>query len=109
MTRSRYKIFETEFPYFLTCTVVGWLPIFTRPETVQIIFDSWRFLYDHDRLVVYGYVILENHLHMVADRPRTSPRRSVISSPTRREASSTFWKLAKRLDPESIALAQSSP
>jgi putative transposase len=42
MTRTRYKIFETAYPYFVTCTVVGWLPVFTRPETVQIIFDSWR-------------------------------------------------------------------
>lgn len=30
MTRSRYRIFETEYPYFLTCMVVGWVPVFTR-------------------------------------------------------------------------------
>jgi putative transposase len=66
MTRSRYKIFETEYPYFLTCTAVGWLPVFTRPETVQIIFDSWRFLQDNNRIEIYGYVILENHLHVIA-------------------------------------------
>src|SRR5947209_1273657 len=23
MTRSRYRIFETEYPYFMTCTIVG--------------------------------------------------------------------------------------
>ena len=66
MTRSRYKIIENEYPYFLTCTVVGWLPVFTRPEAVQIVFDSWKFLQDHKRLVIYGYVILENHLHWIA-------------------------------------------
>ncbi len=66
MTRSRYKIFENEYPYFLTCTVVGWLPVFTRTETVQIIYDSWEFLHNHGRLRIYGYVILENHLHLIA-------------------------------------------
>jgi REP element-mobilizing transposase RayT len=66
VTRTRYKIFETEYPYFLTCTVVGWLPVFTRPETVQIIFDSWRFLAEERQMRIYGYVILENHLHMIA-------------------------------------------
>jgi putative transposase len=66
MTRSRYKIFENEYPYFLTCTVVGWLPVFTRPATVQFLFDSWRFLQDNNRMKVYGYVILENHLHLIA-------------------------------------------
>jgi hypothetical protein len=37
MTRSRYRFFETEYPYFLTSTIVGWLPVFTRPEAVNII------------------------------------------------------------------------
>jgi len=64
--RSRYKIFESEYPYFMTCTIVGWLPVFTRQEAVQVIFDSWRFLHENDRLEIYGYVILENHLHLVA-------------------------------------------
>ena len=66
MTRTRYRIFETEYPYFLTCTIVGWLPVFTRPETVKIILDSWSFLQDKRRLQLFGYVILENHLHLIA-------------------------------------------
>ncbi len=73
MTRTRYKIYDTIYPHFLTCTVVGWLPIFTRRETVEIILNSWRFLQENDRLTLYGYVILENHLHLIAsaeDLPR---------------------------------------
>jgi REP element-mobilizing transposase RayT len=72
MTRSRDRFGENEYPYFLTCTIVGWLPVFTRPETVQFIYDSWRFLQDNGRLTVYGYVILENHLHLVAASPDIS-------------------------------------
>ena len=72
MTRSRYRFGENEYPYFLTCTIVGWLPIFTRPETVQIVYDSWRFLQDSGRLTIHGYVILENHLHLVASSPAIS-------------------------------------
>jgi hypothetical protein len=33
MTRSRYRFFESEYPYFMTCTINSWLPIFTRQET----------------------------------------------------------------------------
>jgi hypothetical protein len=66
MTRTRYRICETTQPYFLTRTVVGWTPVFTRPETVQIVLDSWRFLQENRGLVIFGYVILENHLHMIA-------------------------------------------
>jgi len=66
MGRSRYKIIENQKPYFLTCTVVNWVAIFTKPETVQIVLDSLRYLQDQNRLTLYGFVILENHLHLIA-------------------------------------------
>ena len=66
MTRSRYRFFESEYPYFLTCTIVGWLAVFTRPEAVEIVHDSWRYLQQNQFLEIYGYVILENHLHLIA-------------------------------------------
>ena len=65
MSRSRYKIVESQAPHFVTCTVLNWLPVFTRPETVNIILDSVRFL-QAESFKLYGYVILENHLHLVA-------------------------------------------
>ena len=69
MTRTRYRIFEAGYPYFMTCTIVGWLPIFTRPEAVEILFDSWRFLRQDRDFQLYGYVVLENHLHLIASAP----------------------------------------
>jgi putative transposase len=69
MSRTRYRIFDTDYPHFLTCTVVGWLPVFTRPEAVEIVYDSWRFLQQNRGLDLFGYVILENHLHLVAAAP----------------------------------------
>jgi putative transposase len=65
MSRSRYKFYESQYPYFVTCTVVGWLPVFTRPETFQIVLDSLVFLQREERITLFGYVILENHLHMI--------------------------------------------
>ena len=69
MTRSRYRIYESSYPHFLTCTIVGWLPIFARPPIVNIILDSWRFLQKERELQLFGYVIMENHLHLIADAP----------------------------------------
>jgi putative transposase len=69
MTRSRYRFHEDEYPYFLTCTIVGWLAVFTRADAVQIIFDSWNFLKKEKNFRLYGYVILENHLHLIAQAP----------------------------------------
>ncbi len=66
MPRSRYRIYDNQKPHFLTCTIVGWLPLLSRPPIAQIVLDSWRFLQDHDRLELYAYVIMESHVHLIA-------------------------------------------
>ncbi len=87
MSRTRYRIFESEqeYPYFMTCTVVGWLPIFTRPEAVQFILDSWKHLQQHNQFQLLGYVILENHLHLVARAPELSRAMQSFKSWTARQ------------------------
>ncbi len=54
------------------CTIVGWLSVFTRPDAVQIVFDSWKYIQENKCFRLYGYVILENHLHLVAAAPDLS-------------------------------------
>jgi putative transposase len=66
MTRTRYRFGDDQYPHFITCTVNGWLPVFTRNETVDIVFDSWRHLQQNDGLTLFAYVVLENHLHWIA-------------------------------------------
>ena len=65
MGRSRYKIYEPTHPHFVTCTILHWLPIFTRKESVEIVLNCLKFLQKQDALKLHAYVILENHLHMV--------------------------------------------
>jgi putative transposase len=84
MSRTRYQIYEKDQPHFMTCTIVGWLPIFTRPDTMDIVLDSWRFLQKEGRLKLYGYVILENHLHMVASAEDLSKEIGAFKSFTAR-------------------------
>ena len=64
MGRSRYKITNPEMLHFITLTVLHWIPVFTRQETVNILLESIKFL-AKDGLKVYAYVILENHCHFV--------------------------------------------
>lgn len=70
MPRSRYRIYDNAYPHFLTCTIVGWLPVFTRAEMFQIVYDSWTWLAANRDFKVFAYVILENHLHLVAASPQ---------------------------------------
>ncbi len=64
MGRSRYKITDPEQPHFITVTVLHWIPVFTRPATVDLLLESLRYLMN-DGLKVYAYIILENHMHLV--------------------------------------------
>jgi len=66
MGRSRYKIFEDRQPYFLTCSVVHWLPLLAEPRVAILVLESLRFLQDEKRLELYAYVIMDNHLHIIA-------------------------------------------
>ena len=74
MGKTRYRIIEPKQPHFITCTVLHWLPVFTRPSSVQIIVDCLNHLKKSDELKLYGFVILENHLHLIIssdDLPKT--------------------------------------
>ena len=64
MGRSRYKITQPQQAHFVTLTVLHWIPVFTRPDTVNILLDSLRFL-SKEGLHVYAWVVLENHCHFV--------------------------------------------
>jgi len=85
MGRSRYTITEQDKPHFLTCTVVEWLPIFTRPETVEILLDCWRYQREQGSLKLYGYVVLENHCHFIAQAPNLNKVVSNFKSFTARK------------------------
>ncbi|CAD6876403.1 Transposase and inactivated derivatives [Methylomonas fluvii] len=39
---------------------------------MNIVLDSWRFLQRDSGFQLYGYVILENHLHLIAASPDLS-------------------------------------
>lgn len=70
--RSRYKIAELESPHFITCTIVGWLPVFTRIKYLDIITASLSFCRQQKGLRLHAYVILDNHLHLVVSADNLS-------------------------------------
>ena len=84
MGRSRYRFVDVTQPHFMTCTVLHWIPVFTRPETVEILLDSLRFL-SGEGLKVYAYVILENHLHIIAQSAQLDRDMARFKSHTARQ------------------------
>jgi hypothetical protein len=65
MGRDRYRVGDPAAPYFLTCTALLWLPLFAQPANARILLDSLQYLQTQGGLTLYGYVILENHCHLL--------------------------------------------
>jgi REP element-mobilizing transposase RayT len=60
-----YKITEKEGLYFLTLSVVDWVDIFTRQIYRDILIDNLRYCQKNKGLVIYAYVIMSNHIHLL--------------------------------------------
>ena len=111
MGRSRYKIIDPTTPYFVTCTVLHWIPVFTRQETVEILLDSLQFL-QKEGLKLYAYVILENHLHLIVQSENLETDLARFKSFTARKLLDFLneHKLNNhRLKPEGFELRAESP
>jgi putative transposase len=63
--RTRYKIFDNNYPYFITSTTVEWIPIFTRKPYFDIILDSMTYCRQNKGLKIFAFVIMDNHLHLL--------------------------------------------
>ncbi len=63
---NRYRIFtEQNYPYFITCTIVDWLPVLAQPPYRQIVLDSLAYLRIYKQTQVNAFVIMSTHLHAV--------------------------------------------
>jgi len=51
--------------YFSTYTNLCWIPVLENDEYKNIIIDSLRFLVEDGRIVLYGFVIMPNHIHLI--------------------------------------------
>ncbi|KFF19114.1 REP-associated tyrosine transposase [Flavobacterium hydatis] len=60
-----YKIRDQNLPHFITITVVDWVDIFTRKIYRDLVIESLDFCITNKSMVLYGYVIMSNHIHMI--------------------------------------------
>lgn len=66
MAGDSYKIQDQNGVYFLTMTVVHWVDVFSRREHKEVIVDALNYCIQEKGLVLYAWVIMSNHVHLVA-------------------------------------------
>ncbi len=73
MSGDRYLIRHQHDLYFLTCTVVYWIDLFSRKEYKHVITDSLNYCVKEKGLQIYAWVLMTNHLHLLCRA--TAPHR----------------------------------
>ena len=60
-----YKIRDQNLPHFITFTVVDQIDVFTRQTYKDVIIESLDYCIQNKGMILYGYVIMSNHIHMI--------------------------------------------
>jgi putative transposase len=70
--RSRYRINNPYAAYFVTSTIVSWLPVFTTATRCNILVQALEYCRAHKDLKIRAWVILDNHFHAILRAPNLS-------------------------------------
>jgi REP element-mobilizing transposase RayT len=61
-----YQIKEQDGLHFLTLQVVSSADILSRSVYRDIVLDSFRYAMEHKGFQLFAYVIMSNHVHLIA-------------------------------------------
>ncbi len=59
------EITFNHYPQFFTATILEWKLLLSNDVMKDIIISSLQFLVNDSRVIVYGFVIMPNHIHII--------------------------------------------
>jgi len=51
--------------YFVTASICGWKHLFVQPVYAQIVLDSLSWMQKEERMLLFSFVVMPSHLHLV--------------------------------------------
>ncbi|MND96448.1 Transposase IS200 like protein [compost metagenome] len=75
---SGYQIIDQEGIYFITFSVVQWVDIFSRSLYADIVVESLRFCQKEKGLIIYGWCIMSNHVHLIIRSNGMNPLSAIL-------------------------------
>ena len=79
MPTTRIKQENENQTHFLTITIIEWIDIFAKPEYFQIIIDSLKYCQKNKGLLLYEFVIMTNHIHLIVKAKEKNKLSQIIS------------------------------
>jgi putative transposase len=58
-------VYSKHYPDFITITCLNWIPLLREDRFKDIIIESLSFLCRSNRVSVYAFVIMSNHMHLI--------------------------------------------
>ncbi len=68
--KEGYTIKDQTKAHFITATVVDWIDIFSRKNYRDCIVESLSYCVKNKGMILYGYVIMTNHIHLIIQSER---------------------------------------
>ena len=62
---ERYQFYDDCALYYVTFSVVDWLPVFVSQAAMQIVTESFNFCHQNKSLRINAFVIMPTHLHAI--------------------------------------------
>lgn len=56
---------QVDHIYFYTATIKDWIPVLNTDSNKDIILNSLQYLKENKHVIIYGYVIMPNHIHLI--------------------------------------------
>lgn len=61
----KYNIVDDFWCYFVTLSVIKWIPVFDYDKPRNILIDTIIFLQNNRKLRIHAYVIMPSHVHLI--------------------------------------------
>jgi REP element-mobilizing transposase RayT len=75
---GKYKFHNPHGIYFVSFAVVDWADVFIRNVYKDILLDSFRHCQKEKGLVIYAWVIMSSHVHLIISRQGTIPLEDIM-------------------------------
>ncbi len=63
--RTTYKVKDNEYCYFVTSTIVNFIPVFNNQHNTDALIDALVYSQKNKDFRIYNYVIMPEHFHLI--------------------------------------------
>jgi putative transposase len=91
--RSTYKVREPELSYFVTSTIVNWIPVFNILQNIDILIEAFIYSQKNKGFKIYNYVIMPEHFHLICQSDKLVQIMQSIKSYTAKRIVNTYKEL----------------